>query len=136
VESDGDGVGSEDEGEGDDVGSEGEGDDEDGTESDGVVDGGRESDEEGVGLVDGGGVGVGVSDEGDGVSEEGDGSAGNTVVTPLTIAVMRPSGDCPMIVTESPASARSGCQSSVTKGEGSLTNQVVQHRTTTKDNSR
>jgi hypothetical protein len=119
VESDSDSTGSEDEGEGDEVGPEGEGDEEDGTESDGVVDGGRGSDDEGVGLVlDGGGVDVGVSDEGGGGSEEGDGSAGNTVVIPLTIAVMRPPGDCPRIDTVLPASTRVGRQRSVTKDDG------------------
>jgi hypothetical protein len=108
VESDGDGVGSEEEG--DDVGSEGEGGgEEDGTESDGdVTDDGGGSDDEGLGVgLDGVGVGVGVSDEGEGVSEEGEAAGPRIVVTPLTTTVIRPSGDCSRTDTELPALIKS-----------------------------
>jgi hypothetical protein len=60
--------------------------------------------------LDGGGVDAGDSDERDVVSVEGgdvcDGSAGKVVVTPLTTAETRPSGDWPRISTPSPCSVK------------------------------
>lgn len=71
--------------------------------------------------MDGGGVGVDISDEVDRVTEEGYGSSEScTSVTPLTIVVMRPPG----------TPARTGRQSSVTKDSESLTNQSSRPRTT------
>lgn len=100
------------------------------------------SDGEGVGVGSSGdGVGVTSSGGGDGASGEGDGdgvstgSVGRVVVTPLTIAETRPSGDWPRIWTLSPVSKRDGRQGNVTRSMSSHTEDVADREATMKGDS-